>query len=268
MNDAIPSARLCRGSSSRRSSPARSRTHSRRDGRRLPRPDPRAGRDGGTAGAVRLGLGIEAGSSSLRAPSSPRGAVARSTPLGPAGYGTVAACASPPRSTTRSARCSSSPPPAGWSRASSLRRPRGSRRSSSRASCSTSATRSSSTSQRGVEGGYALARPADEISLADVIRAVEGPIATVRGVRPDDVDYDGAARALAPIWIDLRAAMRGVLEETTLADLFARVAGRALGRDEHALAVGPTPTRSGRARARAPRGARGSSARSRSRRRR
>ena len=78
------------------------------------------------------------------------------------------------------------------------------------------------TSRRGVEGGYTLARPADEISLADVIRAVEGPIATVRGVRPDDVRYDGAAQALAPIWIDLRAAMRGVLEETTLADVVAR----------------------------------------------
>lgn len=78
------------------------------------------------------------------------------------------------------------------------------------------------TSRRGVEGGYTLARPADEISLADVIRAVEGPIATVRGVRPDDVRYDGAARALAPVWIDLRAAMRGVLEATTLADVVAR----------------------------------------------
>ena len=78
------------------------------------------------------------------------------------------------------------------------------------------------TSRRGVEGGYALGRPAGEISLADVIRAVEGPIATVRGVRPDDVDYDGAARALASVWIDLRAAMRGVLEDTTLADVVAR----------------------------------------------
>ena len=80
------------------------------------------------------------------------------------------------------------------------------------------------TSRRGVEGGYALGKPAGEISLADVIRAVEGPIATVRGVRPDDVAYDGAARALAPVWIALRAAMRGVLEETTLADLVARSA--------------------------------------------
>ncbi|HET9288436.1 MAG TPA: Rrf2 family transcriptional regulator [Gaiella sp.] len=77
-------------------------------------------------------------------------------------------------------------------------------------------------SRRGVEGGYALGRPADEISLADVIRAVEGPIATVRGVRPDEVAYEGAAQALALVWIELRAAMRGVLDETTLADVVAR----------------------------------------------
>ncbi len=77
-------------------------------------------------------------------------------------------------------------------------------------------------SRRGVDGGYTLGRPADEISVADVIRAVEGPIATVRGVRPDDVRYDGPARALAPVWIDLRAAMRSVLDETTLAEVVAR----------------------------------------------
>ena len=77
-------------------------------------------------------------------------------------------------------------------------------------------------SRRGVEGGYALAREAAAISLADVIRAVEGPIATVRGVRPDDVVYDGAARALAPVWLELRSAIREVLEETTLADVVAR----------------------------------------------
>ena len=77
-------------------------------------------------------------------------------------------------------------------------------------------------SRRGVEGGYALARPAEEISLADVIRAVEGPIATVRGVRPDEVVYGGAASALGPVWIELRVAIRGVLEETTLADVVAR----------------------------------------------
>ena len=77
-------------------------------------------------------------------------------------------------------------------------------------------------SQRGVEGGYALARPAEEISVADVIRAVEGPIATVRGARPEDVEYVGAAAGLQPLWLDLRTAMRDVLEQTTLADLVAR----------------------------------------------
>jgi Rrf2 family protein len=77
-------------------------------------------------------------------------------------------------------------------------------------------------SQRGAEGGYRLAKPAAGISLADVIRAVEGPIATVRGARPEDVAYTGAAVALRDVWIDLRASMRGVLEETSLADLVAR----------------------------------------------
>jgi Rrf2 family protein len=75
------------------------------------------------------------------------------------------------------------------------------------------------TSQRGVEGGYMLARPAGEISVADVIRAVEGPIATVRGVRPEDVEYVGVAAGLQPLWLDLRTAMRDVLERTTLAAL-------------------------------------------------
>ena len=78
------------------------------------------------------------------------------------------------------------------------------------------------TSRRGIEGGYALARPASEISVADVIRAVEGPIATVRGSRPEDVEYVGAAAGLQPLWLDLRTAMRDVLERTTLADLVAR----------------------------------------------
>jgi Rrf2 family protein len=77
-------------------------------------------------------------------------------------------------------------------------------------------------SQRGAEGGYWLGRPAEEISLADVIRAVEGPLASVRGVRPDHVSYTGAASALQGVWLDLRAAMRGVLEQTTLADLAER----------------------------------------------
>ena len=77
-------------------------------------------------------------------------------------------------------------------------------------------------SQRGADGGYRLARPADEITVADVIRAVEGPIASVRGARPEDATYEGPAVALRDVWIELRAAMRGVLEQTTIADLVAR----------------------------------------------
>jgi Rrf2 family protein len=78
-------------------------------------------------------------------------------------------------------------------------------------------------SQRGADGGYRLGRPATEISVADVIRAVEGPIATIRGARPEDVTYVGSAVALRDVWIDLRTAIRGVLETTTIADLVARV---------------------------------------------
>jgi Rrf2 family protein len=78
-------------------------------------------------------------------------------------------------------------------------------------------------SQRGAEGGYWLARPAEEIRLADVIRAVEGPIANVRGMRPEQVEYDGSAAALRDVWIAVRASLRSVLETVTLADL---VAGR------------------------------------------
>jgi len=78
-------------------------------------------------------------------------------------------------------------------------------------------------SQRGAEGGYRLGRPASEITVADVIRAVEGPLATVRGVRPEDVVYAGSATALRDVWIELRSAMRGVLETRTVGDLAAAV---------------------------------------------
>jgi Rrf2 family protein len=74
-------------------------------------------------------------------------------------------------------------------------------------------------SQRGAEGGYWLARPADEITLAEVIRAVEGPLANVRGVRPDSATYPGAAEPLRDVWIAVRASLRSVLESVTLADV-------------------------------------------------
>lgn len=73
--------------------------------------------------------------------------------------------------------------------------------------------------QRGPEGGYVLARPADQISLADVIRAVDGPLANVRGERPEHVGYTGAARALQQVWIALRASERAILETVTLAHI-------------------------------------------------
>lgn len=72
-------------------------------------------------------------------------------------------------------------------------------------------------SQRGADGGYGLARPADEISLGAVIRAVDGPLAEVRGSRPDEEMYRGDAANLARVWIALRASLRSVLDETTLA---------------------------------------------------
>jgi Rrf2 family protein len=76
-------------------------------------------------------------------------------------------------------------------------------------------------SQRGADGGYWLARPADEITLADVIRAVDGPLAYVRGTRPEELEYGGAAESLRDVWVALRASLRGVLESVTLADLAA-----------------------------------------------
>jgi Rrf2 family protein len=74
-------------------------------------------------------------------------------------------------------------------------------------------------SRRGAEGGYWLARPADEVSLADIIRAVDGPLANVRGVRSEQVAYQGSAEKLRDVWVAVRASLRGVLENVTLADL-------------------------------------------------
>jgi Rrf2 family protein len=74
-------------------------------------------------------------------------------------------------------------------------------------------------SRRGAAGGYLLARPAAEVSLADVIRAVEGPLANVRGVSPDGLEYAGSAARLRDVWVALRANVRGVLEQVTLTDV-------------------------------------------------
>ena len=74
-------------------------------------------------------------------------------------------------------------------------------------------------SQRGANGGFRLGRPADSISLADVIRAVDGPMADVRGDRPELVKYEGPARRLQDVWIAVRASLRDLLEGISVEDL-------------------------------------------------
>ena len=74
-------------------------------------------------------------------------------------------------------------------------------------------------SQRGAEGGYWLAKPAKDISVADIIRAVEGPLAAVRGEAPEAIEFKGSAESLGRLWVAVRASLRGVLENVTLADL-------------------------------------------------
>ncbi len=74
-------------------------------------------------------------------------------------------------------------------------------------------------SHRGAEGGFTLAKPAAEISVADIIRAVEGPLASVRGAPPEQATYAGAAEALLRVWIAVRANLRQVVENVSVADV-------------------------------------------------
>lgn len=90
-------------------------------------------------------------------------------------------------------------------------------------------------SRRGADGGYWLARPADDISLADVIRAVDGPLAAVRGQRSEQVTFEGSAASMRDVWVAVRASLRNVLERVTLADV---AAGR-LPAEVQALADDP-----------------------------
>ena len=76
-------------------------------------------------------------------------------------------------------------------------------------------------SHRGAEGGYQLARGASTITVAEVIRVVDGPLASVQGQRPQEVHYEGNAAILQPLWIAVRASLRGVLEHVTIAHLAA-----------------------------------------------
>ncbi len=75
------------------------------------------------------------------------------------------------------------------------------------------------TSQRGAEGGYRLSQPPAAITIADVFRALEGPLADVRGLRPEDARYEPPAERLRDVWVAVRAALRTVLESVTLADI-------------------------------------------------
>ncbi len=74
-------------------------------------------------------------------------------------------------------------------------------------------------SQRGADGGYALAQPAGEITLGSVIRAVDGPLAEVRGLRPHETAYAGVAEHLPDVWVAVRSSLRSVLDETSLAQV-------------------------------------------------
>ena len=76
-------------------------------------------------------------------------------------------------------------------------------------------------SQRGADGGYWLTKPATDISVADVMRAVEGPLASVRSQRPEALEYEGVAEPLQKVWVALRQSIRDVLETTTLEHLVA-----------------------------------------------
>jgi Rrf2 family protein len=76
-------------------------------------------------------------------------------------------------------------------------------------------------SRRGADGGYRLARPAGEVKLADVIRAIDGPLAGVSGVRPESLSFNGVAEPMREVWIAVRASLRSVLEGVTLADVVA-----------------------------------------------
>jgi Rrf2 family protein len=76
-------------------------------------------------------------------------------------------------------------------------------------------------SQRGPEGGYWLAQPPEQINLAQIIRAVEGPLVGIRGQRPEEIEYTGSAESLQQVWVALRANLRKVLEHVTVADVAA-----------------------------------------------
>jgi Rrf2 family protein len=90
-------------------------------------------------------------------------------------------------------------------------------------------------SQRGAEGGYRLSRPAESITVAEVIRPLDGPLAEVRGLRPEATEYEGSAEHLQDVWVAVRASLRAVLEHVSIADI---VSGE-LPRSVHKLTTDP-----------------------------
>ncbi len=74
-------------------------------------------------------------------------------------------------------------------------------------------------SKRGPVGGHRLSKPAEEIVIADVIRAIDGPLAGVSGLHPEELEFGGSAKALQDVWIAVRANLREILEHVTLADV-------------------------------------------------
>jgi Rrf2 family protein len=74
-------------------------------------------------------------------------------------------------------------------------------------------------SRRGADGGYWLALPADQITVAEIVRVIDGPLAAVRGVRPSETDFRPPAEPLRDVWVAVRASLRAILEEVTLADI-------------------------------------------------
>ncbi|HEV2360726.1 MAG TPA: Rrf2 family transcriptional regulator [Acidimicrobiales bacterium] len=75
------------------------------------------------------------------------------------------------------------------------------------------------TSQRGTDGGYHLARPASEITIGEVVRRLDGPLADIRGMRPESATYEGPAVHLQEVWVAVRACLRDVVDKVTIADV-------------------------------------------------
>jgi Rrf2 family protein len=74
-------------------------------------------------------------------------------------------------------------------------------------------------SRRGADGGYWLARPADQITIADIVRAIDGPLAAVRGIRPSEIEFPQPAAPMREVWVAVRASLRAILDQVSLADV-------------------------------------------------